>query len=214
MAEKWTNTSAVPSSGAMKPKPLSALNHFTVPVAISSSPLSAMPGATSPRRPRAYRVLAPDRTPAPVMVFRGASWPVMTFCTVPPGQSGPRRWRPAAGGTMGENTVEVTREAVVRAAPQHAWLLVSDSAAWSLRPGEFRVRRAAGDRGGAALVLCRPARHGPDLLGAGGARTGTRAGRRSQRAGPAAGSAALPDALPGGARAQAGAELMVWTGSQ
>src|SRR5260370_2500516 len=42
MAEKWTNTSAVPSSGAMKPKPLSALNHFTVPVAISSSPLSVM----------------------------------------------------------------------------------------------------------------------------------------------------------------------------
>jgi hypothetical protein len=28
----------------MKPKPLSALNHFTVPVAICSSPLSVMPG--------------------------------------------------------------------------------------------------------------------------------------------------------------------------
>src|ERR1700730_14845476 len=43
MAEKWTNTSAVPSSGAMKPKPLSALNHFTVPVAISPHPLVRNP---------------------------------------------------------------------------------------------------------------------------------------------------------------------------
>jgi hypothetical protein len=31
-AEMWTNTSFPPSSRAMKPKPLSALNHFTVPV--------------------------------------------------------------------------------------------------------------------------------------------------------------------------------------
>src|SRR5258708_33693118 len=65
MAEKWTNTSAVPSSGAMKPKPLSALNHFTVPVAISSSPLSAMPHATSPHRPRAYRSWLRNRAPTP-----------------------------------------------------------------------------------------------------------------------------------------------------
>src|SRR5258707_11845617 len=34
IAEWWTKTSAVPSSGAMKPKPLSGLNHFTVPCAI------------------------------------------------------------------------------------------------------------------------------------------------------------------------------------
>ena len=32
IAEWWTKTSAVPSSGAMKPKPLSGLNHFTIPV--------------------------------------------------------------------------------------------------------------------------------------------------------------------------------------
>lgn len=38
---------------------------------------------------------------------------------------------------MWESTVEVTREAVVQAAPEHAWSLVSDSAAWSLRPGHF-----------------------------------------------------------------------------
>src|SRR5919106_733227 len=35
MAEKCANTSSLPSSGAMKPKPLSALNHLTVPVAIT-----------------------------------------------------------------------------------------------------------------------------------------------------------------------------------
>jgi hypothetical protein len=31
-------TSLLPSSGSMKPKPLLALNHFTVPVAMSVSP--------------------------------------------------------------------------------------------------------------------------------------------------------------------------------
>src|SRR5947207_2156690 len=34
IAEKWAKTSSPPSSGLMKPKPLSALNHLTVPVAI------------------------------------------------------------------------------------------------------------------------------------------------------------------------------------
>lgn len=38
---------------------------------------------------------------------------------------------------MWESTVEVTREAIVQAAPEHAWSLVSDSAAWSLQPGRF-----------------------------------------------------------------------------
>src|SRR5690606_18953098 len=32
----WTKTSAEPSSGWMKPKPLVALNHLTVPVAITN----------------------------------------------------------------------------------------------------------------------------------------------------------------------------------
>src|ERR1700754_5338625 len=36
IAEKWAKTSAPPSSGLMKPKPLSALNHFTVPVVMSA----------------------------------------------------------------------------------------------------------------------------------------------------------------------------------
>ena len=43
----------------------------------------------------------------------------------------------AAGGTIWESTAEVTRKAVVQAAPERAWSLVTDSAAWSLRPGQF-----------------------------------------------------------------------------
>src|SRR3954451_10728810 len=33
----WTKRSRLPSSGVMKPKPLSSLNHFTTPVGIPSS---------------------------------------------------------------------------------------------------------------------------------------------------------------------------------
>src|SRR5436305_10455365 len=36
MPLKWTNKSRPPSSGVMKPKPLSSLNHLTVPVGIYS----------------------------------------------------------------------------------------------------------------------------------------------------------------------------------
>src|SRR5690606_14954657 len=41
IAEKWAKTSAPPSSGLMKPKPFSALNHFTVPVVMVSPSGSA-----------------------------------------------------------------------------------------------------------------------------------------------------------------------------
>jgi hypothetical protein len=42
MAEWWTNRSLLPSSGVMKPNPLSLLNHFTVPfVRIGRSPCRA-----------------------------------------------------------------------------------------------------------------------------------------------------------------------------
>src|SRR5215210_9248271 len=37
MPLKWTNRSRPPSSGVMKPKPLSSLNHLTVPVPIRAS---------------------------------------------------------------------------------------------------------------------------------------------------------------------------------
>src|SRR3954452_22108638 len=35
--EKWTNASLPPSSGVMNPKPFSSLNHFTTPVAMTST---------------------------------------------------------------------------------------------------------------------------------------------------------------------------------
>src|SRR5215218_3159649 len=38
IAEWWTNRSLPWSSGVMKPKPLSSLNHFTVPVAMVFPP--------------------------------------------------------------------------------------------------------------------------------------------------------------------------------
>src|SRR6185312_1052759 len=52
MPVKWTNRSRPPSSGVMKPKPLSSLNHFTVPVAIYS-PYAAIQAhrAAVPRAP-------------------------------------------------------------------------------------------------------------------------------------------------------------------
>src|SRR5579884_258645 len=72
MPEKWTNRSRPPSSGVMKPKPLSSLNHFTVPVAITSPCTPACehvqmaPRSTSKR---GYRSRARGRTPA-----RETSW--------------------------------------------------------------------------------------------------------------------------------------------
>src|SRR5205807_1423248 len=49
---KCTNRSRPPSSGVMKPKPLSSLNHLTVPVAMYS-PLMPLLSDTSGRPPRA-----------------------------------------------------------------------------------------------------------------------------------------------------------------
>src|SRR5206468_6288709 len=51
MAEKWTKTSALLSDGAMKPNPLSALNHLTVPCAI----LAFLPGGAPPPTEEAGR---------------------------------------------------------------------------------------------------------------------------------------------------------------
>jgi hypothetical protein len=53
IALKCTKTSALPSSGVMNPKPFSALNHFTVPVAMMPFPPSNTVGAhLAPIRPR------------------------------------------------------------------------------------------------------------------------------------------------------------------
>src|SRR5579875_1132425 len=57
MPVKWTNRSRPPSSGVMNPKPLSSLNHFTVPVAISH-PSSVDPRAGfAPPRPGGKRTI-------------------------------------------------------------------------------------------------------------------------------------------------------------
>src|SRR5579862_6688192 len=64
MAEKWTNTSADPSSGAMKPYPLSALNDLTVPSAMYFSCRDDHSGCTCVH-PWVFR----DRQPA------GKTWP-------------------------------------------------------------------------------------------------------------------------------------------
>src|SRR3954451_19696245 len=55
MAEWWTNRSLPPSSGVMNPKPLSLLNHLTVPVAMDPP---RMFGAARRRRLRALRLRA------------------------------------------------------------------------------------------------------------------------------------------------------------
>src|SRR4051794_17569098 len=80
MAEKWTNTSAPPPSTGMKPKPLSALNHFTVPCAMLNSPSeSADPGGAG--ADGRFRAAAPLRRP-----FQRTSHP-----PDPRGRSGPER---------------------------------------------------------------------------------------------------------------------------
>src|SRR3954454_13856281 len=53
MAEKWQKTSGPPPSCSMKPKPFSALNHFTVPWVISFSfRAGGVPGGGPPSRDR------------------------------------------------------------------------------------------------------------------------------------------------------------------
>src|ERR1700710_1177640 len=80
MAEKWTNTSAPPPSTVMKPKPLSALNHFTVPCAMLNSPSeNAGPPDTSSERGAdgRFRAAAPLRRPfrgRPIRPAHEASW--------------------------------------------------------------------------------------------------------------------------------------------
>src|SRR5690349_6617205 len=68
MAEKWTKTSSPPESGAMKPKPFSALNHLTVPEAMSDPLSCSRVGATGPF---ACHVRAQPSGPKPA----GREWP-------------------------------------------------------------------------------------------------------------------------------------------
>src|SRR4028119_2525140 len=56
-----TNTSLPPSSGWMKPKPLSGLNHFTVPVAMRRSPWKATTSGPAGPEPQPARNQPPRR---------------------------------------------------------------------------------------------------------------------------------------------------------
>src|SRR6266536_3554639 len=65
MAEKCTNTSGPPPSWLMNPKPLSALNHFTVPCAIVLSCQAKICGTQTRSR---LGLAAPHRLPTAVTV--------------------------------------------------------------------------------------------------------------------------------------------------
>jgi hypothetical protein len=62
---------------------------------------------------------------------------------------------------MWETTVQVARERVARAAPEHAWSLVGESAAWSLRPGRFAFDLTALPETGRLRCALGPAGGGP-----------------------------------------------------
>src|ERR671930_536587 len=68
MALWWTKRSLPPSSGVMKPKPFSSLNHFTVPVAIAGSSTGVLCAAD------AEDAASNDLRPAPASPGREASW--------------------------------------------------------------------------------------------------------------------------------------------
>src|SRR4030065_341301 len=59
MDEKCTNTSGLPSLGAMNPNPLELLNHLTTPVSIPLSVLLVLRGIRAVNGPLAVRWLYP-----------------------------------------------------------------------------------------------------------------------------------------------------------
>jgi hypothetical protein len=67
------------------------LNHFTVPVAMCSSPLSAMPRRDLAAPTASLPVLAPEPDPCPGHGLPQYQLAIMTFCTMLPGQPGPQR---------------------------------------------------------------------------------------------------------------------------
>src|SRR3954453_10633728 len=67
MAVWWTNRSRLPSSGVMKPKPFSSLNHFTVPVGMVLYP-------SSPCEPHTQRLVIGGDRSMPRMRASGGGW--------------------------------------------------------------------------------------------------------------------------------------------
>src|ERR1700753_508015 len=106
MAEKWTNTSAPPPSTVMKPKPLSALNHFTVPCAMLNSP-SEKAGPVKP---------------GPMTVFEQRRDEAARSEDVPSVQPRDTRWasrgRTEAANHIRKNWAHCTRKEGQKAAPQ------------------------------------------------------------------------------------------------
>src|SRR3954454_15842427 len=104
MAEKWTNTSAPPPSTVMKPKPLSALNHFTVPCAMLNSPSEN----ADPVKPGPMTVFEQRRREA---AFQRTSHPD------DPRHLPVSRDRPEAANHVRKNWAHCTRKAGRKAAP-------------------------------------------------------------------------------------------------
>src|SRR5579875_84237 len=105
MLEWWTNRSRLPSSGVMKPKPFSSLNHLTVPVAIGSFPPGNISAATRrcPRR-GLHLLVAPHQCARPFAreSSTGSPFPIapvhdprcFLYDAVTPGEDLDRRERP------------------------------------------------------------------------------------------------------------------------
>src|SRR5689334_20506820 len=83
----WTKRSLLPSSGVMKPKPFSSLNHLTVPCAMyflhgvlrAASAVVAQKG----NRLRAPALLSPDSCPAQTSRTVPRLWDVVPACNRP-----------------------------------------------------------------------------------------------------------------------------------
>src|SRR5581483_12204824 len=73
MFEKWAKTSGPPPSCSMKPKPFSALNHFTVPVVMSYLLRGQCPGPARCER-HVAAMIAPPRETGKCKSVTAAPW--------------------------------------------------------------------------------------------------------------------------------------------
>src|SRR5581483_9200545 len=90
MPEKWTKRSRPPSSGVMKPKPLSSLNHLTVPVAMYSPSCLLSDTHTPVSVPQGPDQRRKGTRDGQRMGFRSASMQVFAHPTLA-GAAAPRR---------------------------------------------------------------------------------------------------------------------------
>src|SRR6266540_2212601 len=104
----WTKTSLPPSSCVMNPYPLSLLNHFTVPVAISTPPSTASRTCSGRHKPKPG---SPQRRPGarPVRALTHP-WSQTTLAAAAPPLGAERR--PRNGATERENSLISRRNGV------------------------------------------------------------------------------------------------------